>query len=508
MHDFLFAWLGQTDINASQGVAEASTGPIARVAADREFEQVVLLNNYEAKRGADYRNWLTARIKTPVTIEACPLESPVDYGDIYRAASEVVERYLARSGARSGRDRRLVFHLSPGTPAMAATWIILAKTRYLDHAELIRSSVERGVESVDFPFDLYAELAPDFLRRSDDELVRLTQGLPPETPEFEHIVHRCEGMQRVIALARRLAVRDLPVLIEGESGTGKELLARAIHSASPRRNGPFLPVNCGGIPQELIDSELFGHKKGTFTGAVQNRKGMFEEAAGGTLFLDEIGELPKSAQVRLLRALQEKRVRRVGEAQERTIDVRIISATHKNLLDEVAANQFREDLFHRVAVGIVQIPPLRRREGDLGLLVDHLLKEVNREASASQPGFREKKISPMARTLLLQHPWPGNVRELRNTLLRASVWAVGAKIEEQHVQEALLAPRSDLEDQIMERPLAGGFSIYELINEVKTVYLRRALKQSDGKKTKAARLLGVENYQTVTQWMDKLGVKN
>ena len=215
-------------------------------------------------------------------------------------------------------------------------------------------------------------------------------------------------------------------MIEGESGTGKELLAKAIANEGVRKEKPFRVINCGAIPSELLESELFGHEKGSFSGAIKDRAGYFEEADKGTLFLDEIGELPLSAQVKLLRVLQECEVARVGSSRPRKVDVRIIAATNRDLAEEVRKGRFREDLFYRLAVVVLKIPSLRQREGDIGLLVDALLRRVNEEC-AEEPGYIQKKISAGARNLLLNHPWPGNVRELQNTLRRAAIWSEGLR---------------------------------------------------------------------------------
>jgi transcriptional regulator with PAS, ATPase and Fis domain len=202
-------------------------------------------------------------------------------------------------------------------------------------------------------------------------------------------------MQRVVARARRVAPRRIPVLIEGESGTGKELFARAIHQAGPHSERPMITVNCGAIAPELIESELFGFEKGAFTGAVGPRQGVFEAADTGTLFLDEIGELPKAAQIRFLRALQEGEITRVGATTPKRIDVRIIAATNRSLTREVAAGRFREDLFYRLAVAVITLPPLRERDGDARLLLDRLLDQVNRE-SATEPGPFLKEVAQAA----------------------------------------------------------------------------------------------------------------
>lgn len=216
-------------------------------------------------------------------------------------------------------------------------------------------------------------------------------------------------MQRLVAKARRLAVHDVPVLIQGESGTGKELLAKAIHAASSRKTKPFIAVNCGAIPTELLETEFFGHEKGAFTGAMVSRIGHFEAADSGTLFLDEIGELPLPAQVKLLRVLQEQKLQKLGSSKSISVNTRIIAATNRNLIEDLAAGKFREDLFHRLAIGVIQLPPLRERQGDLNPLIDVALNRLNRE-SRSLVGWKEKKLSAGARNLLVQHPWPGNIR--------------------------------------------------------------------------------------------------
>uniref|UniRef100_UPI00102B71E6 sigma-54 interaction domain-containing protein n=1 Tax=Candidatus Magnetaquicoccus inordinatus TaxID=2496818 RepID=UPI00102B71E6 len=445
--------------------------------------------------------WLKAQHLLEIAPHYVTLTSPVHFGDIYENATRVVSDAIKNNRGHA----ELAFHLSPGTPAMAAVWIILAKTRF--PAELIESSREHGVRTASVPFDISADFIPDLLRKPDEELERLTAGLPPEAPEFSSIIHRSPDMKRVIARARRVAPRSIPVLIEGESGTGKELLARAIHRASPRRDKPFVAVNCGAISPELVESELFGHEKGAFTGAAVSRTGYFEAAHGGTLFLDEAGELPAPAQVKFLRAIQEGEIVRVGSTTPTPVDVRIIAATNRTLTEEVSQGRFREDLFYRLAVIVLLLPPLRERPGDLGPLVDYLLEQINRE-SETEPGFEHKKLSVGAKDLLLKHDWPGNVRELQNTLRRATIWSTGATIRVEDVRDSLFpVPKSGQEEvSILDLDVLQGIDLPLLMDRVARHYMELAMEKTAGNKTRAAELLGLASYQTLTNWMKKYRV--
>jgi len=302
----LFAWLGNSDLRASEGASGADFGPILMALETGAYKRLVLLSDYGQQRTQNYVAWLSGKFTGTTDVRYATLRSPTDFEDIYKVANGAVSATIS-----SSPGLKVTFHVSPGTPAMAAVWVLLAKAKY--GADLIESSREHGVRPVAVPFDLAAEFLPVASKKADEALAHLVQGLPPAAPEFGSIIYRCGAMKRVVAMAQRLAQRDLPVLIQGESGTGKELFARAIHASSKRKDAPFVAVNCGAIPLELIDSELFGHEKGAFTGAHTTRAGYFEAADGGTLFLDEIGELPLQSQVRLLRALQEHEVTRLGK---------------------------------------------------------------------------------------------------------------------------------------------------------------------------------------------------
>ena len=491
MKQILVAWIGKTDLRAPKDSREIGFGPIAQALLWKEFDALELLCDSPEDALPGFRDWLETLVPTPVLVRPVQIASPTDYGEIYQAALAVVS-----SVRKQFPNAELTYHLSPGTPAMAAIWVLLAKT--LHPATLIQSSKEHGVVVAEIPFDISAEFVPSLRHADDLRLEQMLAAHPPESPAFDDIIHRSPQIQRVIARAQRAAQRDVPVLIEGESGTGKELLARAIHRSSSRRGKPFVAVNCGAIPAELLESEFFGHKKGAFTGAVTDRKGYFESAHGGTLFLDEIGELPAAAQVKILRVLQEGEVVRVGEVQPFKVDVRIIAATNRTLIQEVASGSFRADLFYRLAVAVLLLPPLRERQGDIGLMIDHCLQT---DAAA------HKKISISAKNLLLAHPWPGNVRELINTLRRASVWAEGDTIQGTDVKESLFSVELQQGDHILNRGLSNGVDLPETMADVARHYLSRAISEAGGNKTKAAQMLGLPNYQTLSNWLKKYGLE-
>jgi DNA-binding NtrC family response regulator len=500
---WLISWIGNTDHSASDGTQAFGAGPIATaLLGEARYDRVCLLNNYKDKSGKKYCDWLEDKCayeSSAVDLQEIDLISPIHYSSIY---TEVSKHLKALSLPREGVD--LTFHLSPGTPAMATIWVMLAKTRF--PAKLIQTSREGGLESVDVSFDLANDFLPEFLQRSGDRIERLAAGPKGPTAHFTKIVHCSELVKKQIQLAQRIAAHDVPVLILGETGTGKELFAEAIRNASDRADKPFITVNCGAIAPELANSELFGHVRGAFTGATGSRKGHFEEANGGTLFLDEVGDLPLETQVRLLRALQNKEVTPLGQSKPIKVDVRIIAATHRDLGADVSQGRFREDLFHRLAVGILRLPPLRDRDGDVDVLLNTFLDQINADARG-KPEAQEKKLSIAARKILVNHPWPGNVRELYHTLLRASIWSIDAEIQVDDVKSALLQIYRD-GDAVLDRPLTQGFDLEAILDEVTRHYIARALNQTGDRKTAAAKLLGLSSHQTLNNWIKRLDIES
>ncbi|MDA2911480.1 sigma-54 dependent transcriptional regulator [Nitrospiraceae bacterium AH_259_D15_M11_P09] len=314
---------------------------------------------------------------------------------------------------------------------------------------------------------------------------------------FHQILGKSKPMREVFDLIRRVADSPTNLLITGESGTGKELVAKAIHYNSARRDAPFVPVNCAAIPEALLESELFGHMKGAFTDAKTDKRGLFEEAQGGTLLLDEISELPLILQAKLLRAIQEREIRRVGATRTLAVDVRIIAATNLALADEVKEKRFREDLYYRLNVIELRMPPLRERREDILLLVDAFLRKFAESTHKTVRG-----ISESALLLLLDYAWPGNVRELENVIERAVTLARGEKIVPEDLPPAIQGARGERRviDEAEERALA--------LHEMEKEYILRILEKTGGNKYQAAQVLGIDRKTLYRKLADIQAMKN
>ncbi|WFL77085.1 sigma-54 dependent transcriptional regulator [Altererythrobacter arenosus] len=384
--------------------------------------------------------------------------------------------------------------------------IVLSAQNTLDTA--VRASDGQAFEYFPKPFDL-------------DELVRAVgQAVGSRTPrsaapEFEGdglpLVGRSQAMQGVYRMITRVLRNDLTVLVTGESGTGKELVAEAIHQLGARKSGPFVAVNAAAIPRDLIESELFGHEKGAFTGATAQAIGKFEQANGGTLFLDEIGDMPPEAQTRLLRALQSGRIRRVGGRQEISVDVRIIAATNRDLAPMIAAGTFREDLFYRLNVVPIELPPLRERREDIGVLAQHFLQ------LAAEEGLPRHQIGQDAIKLLEKREWRGNVRELRNVIFRLTLLARDENIDSATVRETIgdeHRAEAELEARGFGAALANWLSVsqpqpgalhHQALAAFEKPLLEYALGETGGNQLRAAQLLGI-NRNTLRKRLNELAI--
>ena len=301
---------------------------------------------------------------------------------------------------------------------------------------------------------------------------------------FEDILAKSPQMQAIFKTITKIAEYKTTALITGESGVGKELVARALHSKSSRRGGPFVAVNCGAIPEPLLESELFGYRRGAFTDAVADRAGLFEQANGGTLLLDEVGELPLSLQVKLLRVLQEETIRRLGDNKDLKIDVRILAATHRDLAAETKAGRFREDLYYRINVLPIHVPPLRERREDIPILLDHFLARNNARFNTQIRG-----IDAEARRLLLEYAWPGNVREMENTIERAMVLTERDSLCAEDLPERVRESR----DPVQMHLKSGEMSIKKTARIIEEILIRRALTKTKGNRTRAAEVLEISH---------------
>ncbi|MDT8389646.1 MAG: sigma 54-interacting transcriptional regulator [Lentisphaeria bacterium] len=520
----LVTWVGHADLRAlavnaddklreiiadeigSLDSAPEGLGPVRTLVEEVSFDRILILSNYTEAVTKAFLDWLPGEAEEHQT----NLDNPTDYGDIFRVVNQVLHEL---TNTLKGKDYDLSIHLSPGTPAMAAVWVLLGKTRY---PATFYQSFKGDVWETEIPFELTLNMVSEIFSESDSRLQHLSALSPSEIPGFQDIVGSAKSIRLAVGRAQKAAIRDVPVLLLGESGTGKEMFARAIHAASHRKDQPFEVVNCAALPKTLLESELFGHEKGAFTGAEKQYKGAFERADGGILFLDEIGECDPETQVKLLRVLQpsmgsgpcNRTFRRLGGKENIAVNVRVLAATNQNLIEAIATGRFREDLFYRLAVISIRLPALRHRKSDVAKLAEQLLKQINADFAKYEPGFEDKIISSSAKSFLSSQAWPGNVRQLYNCLLQAAAMSDQAVLEPVDFQMAL-AETPTIGNQTADLigcPLGDGFNVEDHLAEIQRQFLVRAMKEANGVKTKAASLLGLKNYQTLDAQLKRLNV--
>jgi two-component system response regulator PilR (NtrC family) len=385
--------------------------------------------------------------------------------------------------------------------------VVIMISAYASTEIAVEAMNEGAYDYVPKPFnkdELMETVAKALKLRTIEQEKELLDGELKRSLNFGMIVGNSPAMQHIYKMIRQVSKTKTNVLVTGESGTGKELIARAIHMESDRRGHPFVAINCGGIPETLMESELFGHKKGSFTGAVQDKPGLFQEAHRGTIFLDEIGELSLPIQVKLLRAVQEKTVRPVGGTEDVSVDIRIVSATNKSLEKEVIAGKFREDLFYRLNVIEIKVPALRERKADLKPLAQHFLEKYAREM-----GKEISKLSSYALDMMLRYDFPGNVRELENLLERSVALSstniilpdsLALSVHKRRWIEGVKDRRYDVDE------VSKGVALDAILEEIEAAYLKKALECSSGSKNRAAELLGI-SFRSLRYRLEKLSLE-
>jgi transcriptional regulator with AAA-type ATPase domain len=477
---------------------EDQPGPVLSAINAVPFDRVIL---FSTPRTVEITSATALAVQSrhgTIAVEslALPLNDPTDYRSILLALREhgaaIRERFP---------KAEISISTASGTPQMHACWLLLAASRELP-AQLLHVRPPQflldgqpAVSVVDLTgsdFPIIRPALPSFDSISDD-------GIPePDLPTVLNelgIVAQHPSTQAAIQKAVAVSPYNVPVLILGETGTGKELFARLIHRLSQRVIQKFVPINCGAIPADLVESTLFGHKKGAFTGATADLIGKFELANGGTLFLDEVGELPPAVQVKLLRVLEDSVIEPIGSNQQRRVDVRIVAATNRNLPEEVKVGRFREDLYYRLNTGIIRLPSLRERRIEIPTLAVSILDSINQMVK------RRRQISPEALIKLQAHDWPGNVRDLRNVLQRAVIYSAS---------RAMIQPADIIFDELNRAAPSDsnipepheGFQLENYISNLRQRLMVRALEISSGNQSEAARLLGV-TAQAVSNFQKK-----
>ncbi len=503
--DILFSWLGHTDLGNMQ---DDMDGPISQIAcfSDREFLRIFIISNQRPEHWDPYKLWLKKRLakhnKCSAEIEICfakGVKNVVDYGQL----AVVTKQYL---GELCQAENTVTINLTSGTGAMTAvsTLVGMGKT----NCRFVQTD-RRKPDSIPIETIIPSDFGDQYITSALAHSASLATAEAPLSDDFKKIATHSPKMKALVNKAQKLALSEVPALILGETGVGKETIAQAIHKTSIRHKHKIAAINCGAIAEGLLESILFGHKKGSFTSANSDQKGIFEEADKGTVFLDEVGELSLNAQTKLLRVLQDKKIRPVGANKDVPIDVRLIAATHRNLSQMVAEGTFREDLFYRIAVGIIEIPPLRERQEDIEQLSLELASEIDQQMLKHQhfSNYKSKNISDCAIKFTKEQPWPGNIRELWNTLNRAYLWSEGTQIDKSDISNALVSriEKNDISDICL--TANQTVDVNELVDKYKKKYVEAAMKTSGGNKSKAAKMLGLNSHQVLGKWLKDLGVE-
>lgn len=499
----LVSWIGHTDLNAwadanpkvAKEILERPSvarilreerftrkkggngiGPLKTAAQAKQFDVFHFLSRLPSEVDQAFANWLGVKYKLNPVARIDPTDISFVYGEASRLLRTLTEN----------KNNQLNLFLTSGTWAMAAVWVLLGNT-------VFRATLWQAFEGKLFQKDLPFDLALFERQRLALAYSQAADSLPVS---FDPIVGTSVAIQDARRRAAVVARHDVCVLLLGESGTGKELFAKAIHEASERRDGPYQAVNCAAIPGQLLESELFGHEKGAFTGADKSKDGLFKLADGGTLFLDEVGECDLGMQAKLLRVLQapvdspcQRIFRRVGGKDDQKSDVRVIAATNRDLLDMVSKRTFREDLYYRLASVTIRLPPLRERQSDIPDIANKLLQQI-RHILRSKAGKQVLRLSPEALGFAQTRRWKGNIRQLYNVLLQAAMFATGDDISRQELEAASI-DMGEAPESTGSFSFGGDKTVIEYLDGQRNTLFREALRQSRENQSEAAKLLGV-----------------
>jgi len=498
--NILLSWLGTKDIdNMLDGEKNASISTLA-TNSQTPFDKIVILSNHQQKYWKKFEDFVKKRMATigkpyhDIQVHKANIASPIDYESIHQVTALWINKLSKEADSLS-------INLTSGTPAMTTLSVLIGKGKA--NVQFLQATPKNELLHVDIPIDFGQE----YVKSATKNIANTATSEPKIEQAFSALTAKSVQMQKVVNKAKKIAASEVPALIFGETGTGKELMANAIHKGSLRANKPLRIVNCGALAENLVDSTLFGHTKGAFTGAEKEHAGLFEQANGGTLFLDEVGELKPDIQVKLLRALQQGEITRLGDNKIIQVDVRIIAATHQNLTQLIELGLFREDLFYRLAVGIIEMPPLRERLDDLPDIVDQLAQQIN-QSGAKHPEYKGKIISKSGINFILSQPWKGNIRELWSTLNRAFLWSETQQVDENDLMAAMInRPASSQCDEVS-LTYSDKVDIVQLTEKYQKKYVEAALKASGNVKKHATEMLGLKDHQTLTNWMKRLGIDN
>jgi DNA-binding NtrC family response regulator len=471
------------------------TGPIlGLMSTERNFNRVILISQPSFRERCQATREAINRLFPHILVKILDVNilDPISYSEILRE----LRRIIPLISEITGNDK-LYINVSSGTPQMHSCWILLAASGEIPariinirDPKFIGKGKERILE-LDFTSPEFPVIRSAFRPEREESNFRVDM---EEAIRQMGFVADHPSMKRVIEMISILAPIDRSILILGETGTGKEVTARLLHRFSSRVSGNFVAVNCGAIPKDLIESILFGHKKGSFTGAIADHPGKFREAQKGTIFLDELGELPDTAQVKLLRVLQTGEVEPVGESKTIKVDVRVIAATNADILKLIREGKFREDLYHRVAKSVIRIPRLAERKTDIPKIVLRILDQINYQLKKS------KRITPEALIKLQNYSWPGNVRELENVVENAAILSRKEVIDDADIE--LSVPVLPQPEQILPE-LNSDFSIEAYLGDIRGRLIARAIEMSEGNLSRAARLLGI-SPQAVHKYYHKI----